>query len=159
MVIDDWRLTMQQAVAYLNFGGQCVEAFRLYAEVLGGHIESIETFRDGQISEVLPLAHANRVRHAVMHLDGLTLMGCDGLPGQDARDGFNFALTLDVPDIQVANAAFMTLSEGGTVVTSFQSNDLGRSVGTVYDQFGMLWTIVCSMHVPLRTRSALQSAC
>lgn len=137
-------LLVQQAVAYLNFGGQCVEAFRFYAEALDGRVESVLTFNDAPPCERSPMAQTSRVRHAVMHLEGLTLMGCDGLTDQANANNYRFALTINVPCCQRAMNAFMALAEEGFVVRAFQSMGTSMGFGTVIDQFGMLWTVVSS---------------
>lgn len=139
---------MQQAVAYLNFGGQCVEAFRFYAETLDGRIESVTTFNDSPFGDHLPMAQANKVRHAVMHLEGLTLMGCDGLADHANLSHYRFALTINLPCHQRAMKAFMALAEDGFVIRAFQSMGASRGFGTVIDQFGMLWTVVNSTPMP-----------
>ncbi len=43
-----------QVVPYLNFNGDCAEAFKFYERSLGGKIESIMTHGDSPIAEQVP---------------------------------------------------------------------------------------------------------
>lgn len=132
---------MQQTVAYISFNGQCVDAFQFYAETLGGSVESVLLFSDCTRQEHFPMAQAKQVRHAVLQLEGLTLLGCDSPPAPIRASGHRHALSIDFRCGQRGMTAFMALAKDGLVITSFQSMGAAKGVGTVIDQFGILWTV------------------
>lgn len=139
---------MRQAVAYISFNGQCVDAFRFYAETLNGHVESVTICTDHSRRGV-----PRRVRHAVLHLDGLTVVGQDGLSEPSCPNKYRFALTMEIPCAQKASAAFLALAQEGIVINPLQSID-GNRLGLVIDQFEILWTVLSpAAHVPKRVPS------
>lgn len=62
---------------YLNFDGQCEAAFRRYAEVLGGTITDLNTFRGTPAGEHVPEDMQDKVLHASMKIGAGVLMGSD----------------------------------------------------------------------------------
>lgn len=144
---------MRQAVAYVSFNGQCVDAFRFYAETLNGHVESVticaDHARHGQ---------PKRVRHAVLHLDGLTIVGQDGPSKPPSPNQYRFALTMEMPCTQKANAAFLALAHEGIIINQLQPFD-GNRLGLLIDQFEILWTIMGPVaRTPRADRSMVSQA-
>lgn len=122
---------MQATVAHVSFNGQCVDAFQLYAEALGGRIASVSM-----------LVGARQVRHAVLHLDGLTLIGHDRLAEAAHAGEPGHALAINLGCAQRASQAFADLADEGFIVKALQPTESGQGLGLVVDRFGILWTVL-----------------
>ena len=71
-----------QIVPYLNFDGNCAEAFRFYERVLGGRIEAILTHGDSPVAAQVPPGWAARVMHARLMVGDQVLLASDAPPDQ-----------------------------------------------------------------------------
>src|SRR6202050_4410983 len=96
---------------YLNFGGNCAEAFRFYEKHLGGKITMMMTF--GQNPDMAK-AHPNAkdlILHAAMNICGTELMAIDavGVQYQPMRSAY---LSLAVDTSQEAERIHALLSDG-----------------------------------------------
>src|SRR5919201_1029551 len=65
---------------YLNFNGQCAEAFRFYERVLGGKIEGMMTHGESPMADQVPPGWRDRVMHARLVAGDAVLMGSDSPP-------------------------------------------------------------------------------
>jgi hypothetical protein len=54
----------KQLNPYLNFDGNCAEAFRFYEEVLGGKIEMLQTQGESPMADQVPPGQEDLVMHA-----------------------------------------------------------------------------------------------
>ena len=75
---------MKDINAYLFFEGNCREAMNFYQSCLGGKTE-VMTF-EGSPMEV-PDEYKDKVMHACLMTDELTLMASDSMPGQPVNFG------------------------------------------------------------------------
>jgi PhnB protein len=86
------------------------------------------------------VAGSDLVLHTAMALGGLTLMGCDSLPGQEqARSGFQ--VSVDAPDEAEVRRIFAALSEGGVVSIPLGPTFWSPLFGMVRDRFGVPWMV------------------
>jgi PhnB protein len=69
-----------QVNPYLNFDGQCAEAFRFYEQVLGGRIEMMQTHGESPIAAEVPSEWHERVLHARLVVGDQVLMASDSPP-------------------------------------------------------------------------------
>jgi PhnB protein len=60
---------------YLNFNGNCAEAMRFYAEVLGGKDLRLMTFRDSPMADEIAAGEKDMVIHARFTVGDFTIMG------------------------------------------------------------------------------------
>lgn len=138
---------------YLEFDGNCAEAFAFYAALFGGTIVHQSRFADMPAAEgkpALPEAARNRVMHVHLQLEGRDLMGSDTMPvapGQDPAQcgGYQKPQGLWV-SIGVANAAegrrvFDGLAQGGAVAMPFAKTFWSEGFGMVTDRFGTPWMV------------------
>ena len=102
-----------QFTPYLNFDGNCAEAFAFYAKLFGGTIVHQSTFGEIPPSEnmpPLPEAAKSRIMHVQLQIKDQSLMGSDAMPaipGQDPNacgGGYQLPQGLWV-SIQAADAA------------------------------------------------------
>ncbi len=124
--------------AYLNFDGNCAEAFRFYAEVLGGTIGFMQTFGESPMADQVPADKRDQVMHVTLDVGGQALLGADA-PGQFQRPQ-GFAVCLGVTAAE-ADRIFPALAEGGTVQVPLQKTFWAGAFGMVTDRFGTPWIV------------------
>lgn len=130
---------------YLNFGGDCREAFEFYETVLGGTISMIMPYADmppGEDDFVLPEGWEDKVMHVSLQVGDVTLMGSD-MPGDQyiVPQGIHISLSIETPE--QAETVFAALSESGTVTMPLMETFWAHRFGTVTDRFGTPWMINC----------------
>ena len=128
--------------AYLNFDGQCAEAFRFYEQVLGGTITFMQTHGESPMRDQTPPEWHDRVMHVRLEVDGQVLMGSD-FPPQDVHKPQGFALSIHLDDPADAERIFAGLVEGGTVTMPLQKTFWAGHFGMLTDRFGTPWMINC----------------
>ena len=127
---------------YLNFPGNCEEAFGLYQATLGGNME-ISRFSEMPPDENAPPVDGNKVMHVSLHLgDGQVLMGSDVPPHMGEVVFGNHAHLSVAPDsAEDAKRIFDALSDNGQVVMPLQSMFWGADFGVLIDRFGVTWMV------------------
>ncbi len=125
---------------HLNFGGNCEEAFRFYAEHLGGEVTTIVRWNEMPGDYEPPPGFENAVVHARMNVAGTELIGND-VPRQHfqpIRSSYIY-LALDSPE--EAERVWEVLSEGGQVGMPLAETIFAARFGQLRDRFGVLWSI------------------
>ncbi len=143
-----------QFTPYLNFDGNCAEAFAFYAKLFGGTIVYQGTFGEMPAQEgmpPLPEAAKSRIMHVHLQIKEQSLMGSDTMPvapGQDpdtCGGGYQKPQGLWV-SIQAADAAegkrlFDALAQGGQAVMPFAATFWSPGFGMTRDRFGTPWMV------------------
>ena len=128
---------------YLNFNGNCAEAFDLYAKVLRGKDLNVMTFGQmppgaGQISE----SEKKMVAHARFTVGGDTIMGSDA-PGERYNKPQGYAVNISVDTPEEADRIFAALADGGNVGMPIVETFWAKRFGMVTDRFGTHWMVNC----------------
>ena len=128
--------------AYLNFNGNCEEAFKFYERVLGGKIEVLSRFEGSPAEAHVPAPWKSKILHARM-LIGETLIMASDAPAERYQQptGISLSLSLDTP--AEAERAFQALAEKGEVRMPLAQNFFASRFGMVTDSFGIPWMVVC----------------
>ncbi len=138
---------MTTANIYLNFDGNCYEAFLFYRSVLGGEFPYVGRFRDMPPHEgapPLPKEMEDMIMHISLPVGGGTiLMGSDtgGEWAPAFRPGNNFSISLNTGSKEEADRLFNGLSAGGTVIMPMQNTFWGDYYGMFTDKFGVGWMV------------------
>jgi PhnB protein len=132
---------------YVNFAGNCADAFRFYEKHLGGTIGMMMTH--GQAPDQ---SHANpewkdAVLHARLSIGGTELMGADIPSAEPMRSAY---LSLGVDSDAEAERMFDALSDGGRVFMSMQETFFATRFGQLRDRFGINWMIMHERAMPAR---------
>ncbi len=132
--------------AYLNFDGQCEEAFNFYRSVFGGDFPMVSKFGDMPPQEGMPPMSEdvkNRVMHITLPISAETiLMGSDTMPGlHDHKVGNNISLSINTESRAEAEKIFNGLSAGGTVTMPLEDTFWGAYFGMWTDKFGIHWMV------------------
>jgi PhnB protein len=127
---------------YLNFKGNCEEAMRFYAKVLGGEILAMMTFEGTPAAEHVPAATRKNIMHACLKFGETRLMASDCPNDQfEPMKGMYVALHPETPD--EAERIFRDLSEGATVQMPLAETFWAHRFGMMVDRFGTPWMINC----------------
>ena len=126
---------------YLNFNGQCAEAFEFYQRVLGGNIMSSMTWGEMPDAEI-PAEQQNRIMHISLQMGDAWLMGADSPPDSyEKPQGINVALHYE--EASEGERIFNSLAEGGNVVMPFQKTFWAAGFGMCVDRYGIPWLVNC----------------
>lgn len=128
---------------YLTFNGNCEAAFKFYETKLGAKTEFMMPFEGSPMGDQVPADYRKKILHATVTLNGNTLMGSDGMPGQQSEGMKGFSLSLNTSDVAEAERLFTVLSEGGKVTMPLSQTFWAARFGMVTDQFGVPWMVNC----------------
>jgi PhnB protein len=129
-----------QVVPYLNFNGDCAEAFKFYERSLGGKIESIMTHGDSPIAEQVPAAWRDRVLHARLIVGNTVLMASDS-PPEHYQKPQGVYVSLQVDTAAEADRIFRELARDGTVQYPIEKTFWAERFGMLVDRFGIPWMV------------------
>jgi PhnB protein len=131
-----------QLNTYLNFNGNCEEAFRFYERTLGAKVECLLLHEGTPAEAHTPAEWRKKVLHGRIQVNGQTVMASDCPPGQYARPQ-GFSVTLGYREAGEAERVFGELAEGGQVQMPIQETFWAVRFGMVVDRFGIPWMINC----------------
>lgn len=131
---------MSQVTAsmYLNFNGRAREGMEFYHKVFGGKLVLLAFDENGAPQ---PAEGNDRIMHASLEADGVSIMGTDGMKDHPAIVGDNFAIALSGTDREHLSSIFVRLSEGGTVKQALKKESWGDTFGWLEDAFGHNWMV------------------
>jgi PhnB protein len=126
---------------FLNFGGNCEEAFRFYEQHLGGTIAML--MRRSELphqGETWP-GWEESVQYAVMDIGETQLMGSDVPPArfQPMRSVY---LSLTVDSAAEAERVWALLSDGGQIFMPMEETFFATRFGQLRDRFGISWMVL-----------------
>ncbi len=127
---------------YLNYGGNCADAFRFYEKHLGGKIGMMMTHGEmpGQSSEVTP-EWKKAILHASMTIGDTVIMASD-VPPDRFQPMRSVYLCLGLDSDAEAERIFALLSEGGEVFMPMQDTFFATRFAMLRDKFGTSWMII-----------------
>ncbi|MCW5875341.1 MAG: VOC family protein [Anaerolineales bacterium] len=127
-----------QLLPYLTFDGACRQAMEFYKETFGGEL-IINTF--GALYEGMPEADQQKVMHAALDNDFMSLFASDTVPGSTTTFGDNMRVTLTGTDSAKLATFFEKLAAGGSVMMPFEKQVWGQELGMLTDKFGTHWMV------------------
>jgi PhnB protein len=131
-----------QLNAYLNFKGDCAEAFKFYERTFGGKITFQQTFGDSPMKGDVPPEWSGKLMHVTLEVGPASIMGSDAPPDRYLKpQGFSVSLTVGKPE--EADRIFEALATGGTVQMPIQETFWAPRFGMVMDRFGIPWAVNC----------------
>lgn len=127
-------------LTYLNYGGNCADAFRFYEQHLGGKITQMMKHGDVPQNQTPP-EWREKVLHARMNLGGTELLGADIPPDrfQPMRSAY---LTLIVDSSAEAERIYALLSEGGQIFMKMEETFFAHRFAMLRDRFGTSWMLI-----------------
>lgn len=127
---------------YLNYGGNCEEAFRFYEKHLGGTIGMMMTF--DQMPRQPgggPNPPMKGILHASLTLGDIDVMASD-VPGDRFQPMRSAYLCLSVDTDQEARRIYNLLADGGHVYMPMAETFFATRFGQLRDKFGTSWMIL-----------------
>jgi len=130
-----------QLDTYLNYGGNCRQAFEFYAEHLGGRIEMLMTHGEMPGPSQVPPERRNDVLHARMAIGGATLLGADVPPErfQPMRSAY---LSLSLDSSEEADRIYALLAEAGEIFMKMDETFFAHRFAMLRDRFGTSWMLM-----------------
>ena len=127
---------------YLNFNGQCEEAFKFYEKCLDGKIEAMMAHEGTPAEEHVPPEWKKKIIHACLRTDHGVLMGSDAPPDYfEPPKGFSVALHFATP--AEAEKVFYALANDGKITMPLAQTFWSVSFGMLVDKYGIPWMIHC----------------
>ena len=124
---------------YLDYNGNCREAFEFYRACFGVEFDRFLTYGEGPDMPGATDEHQHLILHASLPLGSSTLMGSDVL--EPVAVGNYFSVSLNVDSREEADDLHAKLSEGGFVEMPMEDQFWGSYFGRVTDRFGLKWMI------------------
>jgi PhnB protein len=131
---------------YLNFNGNCEEAFNHYKKVFGTEFQFAGRFKDMPPMEgqpPIPEADVEKIMHISLPISKETvLMGSDCLDvfGK-ATFGTNFTISVNTDSKAEAERIFNGLAEGGKVTMPMSQTFWSSYFGMLVDRFDIPWMV------------------
>ena len=135
------RIGCMKLYTYLNYGGNCKQAFRFYEEHLGGTITMMMTHGEQPDASKVPPDWKDAVLHARMELGETELLGAD-IPRDRFQPMRSAYLTLIVNSTAEAERVYALLSEGGEIFMKMQETFFAFRFAMLRDKFGTSWMIL-----------------
>jgi PhnB protein len=129
---------------YLNYDGNCEEAFNFYKSVFGGEFAHMARFKEMPSENPIPDEFAEQIMHVALPISKETiLMGSDTMPefGPPCVQGTNFSISVNTDTEDEAKRIFASLSEGGAIHMPLEKTFWGALFGMFTDQFGINWMV------------------
>ena len=132
---------------YLNFNGNCEEAFNFYKSIFGGDFTYLGRFEKVPESEGMPPmpdSMKNKILHIALPISKETvLMGSDigGEWAPEFRQGTNFSISANTDNKAEADRIFAGLSIGGIITMPMAIAFWGDYFGMCTDKFGVNWMV------------------
>src|ERR1700683_2257727 len=104
---------------YLNYGGNCAQAFRFYQKHLGGKITMMMTQGQQPNPKDVPFDQKNAILYARMSIGDTDLMGSD-VPSERFQPMRSVYLSLSVNTSGEADRICALLSDGGEIFMPMQ---------------------------------------
>jgi len=135
-----------QINTYLNFGGNCEEAFKFYEHCLNGKIEAMITHEAVPINPDgpnPPQEWRNKILHARLVIGNSVLMASD-VPVDRFQLPRSFSVNIQVENVSEAERIFAALSENGRTIMPLEQTFWALRFGMCFDRFNISWMINCN---------------
>jgi PhnB protein len=125
---------------FLNFGGNCEEAFRFYEQHLGGRITMLMRRAEQPDQPTTWPGWENSIQYALMDLGETEVMASD-VPPDRFQPMRSVYLSLTVDSASEAERIWTLLSDGGQIFMPMEETFFAIRFGQLRDKFGTSWMI------------------
>jgi PhnB protein len=124
---------------YVNYRGNCEQAFRFYEQHLGGRVTGL--VRHGtQPNPNIPADWHDKVLHARIEIGKAVLMGADIPHAEPMRSAY---LTLTVDREEDAERIYaVLLKDGGEIFMKMEKTPFANRFAMLRDRFGASWMLL-----------------
>lgn len=124
---------------YVNYPGNCEEAFRFYERHLGAKLDAAIRRHGDMPNPNIPADWGQKVVHARLEIGSTILMGADIPKAEPMRSSY---LTLLLDAEEEAERIYAVLVEGGEVFMKLQQTPFANRFAMVRDRFGASWMLL-----------------
>lgn len=137
---------MKSINPYINFNGNCEEAFEFYQSVFGGKLQLV---RYGELENNMGLEgdDLNQIGNVALPIIGDTFLYGSDVPkafGQPVEAGTNHEINIEAENIEETKQLFEKLSDEGNVKMPLQETEWAERFGSLTDKFGVQWMVMYS---------------
>ena len=132
---------------YLNYGGNCAQAFRFYEKHLGGKITAMMTHSQMPDPSNVPADWKNAILYARMTIGETEIMGND-VPPDRFQPMRSVYLSLSVDSAEEAERIYALLSDGGEIFMPIAETFFAFRFAMLRDKFGTSWMIIHQRPMP-----------
>ena len=126
---------------YLNYGGNCEQAFRFYEQHLGGKVTMMMTHAEQPAPNNVPPDWQKAILHARMTIGETEIMGSD-VPPERFQPMRSVYLSLTVTSTDEAERIYALLSDSGQIFMPMQETFFASRFAMLRDKFGTSWMII-----------------
>ena len=126
---------------YLNYGGNCRQAFEFYQQHLGAKITMLMTHGQMPDASKVDPAWKEKVLHARLDLGGSFISAAD-VPPERFEPMRSAYLTLSVDSVEEAERIYALLSEGGQIFMPMEETFFAFRFAMLRDRFGTSWMLL-----------------
>ncbi|MGH7711906.1 MAG: VOC family protein [Gemmatimonadaceae bacterium] len=123
---------------YLNYRGNCEQAFRFYEQHLGGKITGVVRHAD-QANPGVPADWKEKILHARIEIGTTTLMGADIPQSEPMRSAY---LSLSLDSEADAERVYALLTDGGEIFMKMEQTPFANRFAMLRDKFGTSWMLL-----------------
>jgi PhnB protein len=125
---------------YLNFPGNCEEAFKFYEKTFGGKIEFRMTHGESPMAAQVEADWRDKIMHISLRIGDDVILGSDA-PPQYQQKTQGFYISISLKDAAEAKRVFNALAENGQVNLAFSETFWSPGFGMLIDRFGIPWMV------------------
>lgn len=130
---------------YVNYPGNCEEAFRFYEQHLGGKITMMMTHQQQPGGADVPENWKNAILHARLEIGDTALLGADIPNAEPMRSAY---LTLRLETAEETERIYGLLSEGGQIFMKLEETFYASRFAMLRDRFGTSWMLLGGSKTP-----------
>jgi PhnB protein len=123
---------------YVNYRGNCEEAFQFYQQLFSARITGLVRHGD-QPNPNVPPDWSGKVLHARIAIGDSVLMGADIPQAEPMRSAY---LTLRVDSESEAERIYAALIDGGQVFMKLEKTPFANRFAMLRDRFGASWMLL-----------------
>jgi PhnB protein len=126
---------------YVNYPGNCKQAFQFYEQHLGGKITMMMTHEQvpPDTGNQLPADWKSAILHARIQIGNTTIMGADIPNAEPMRSTY---LTLRFHSSKDAEEIYALLSDGGQIFMKMEETFFASRFAMLRDRFGTSWMLL-----------------
>ncbi len=130
---------------YVNYPGNCEEAFRFYEQHLGGKIIMMMTHEQQPGAANVSENWKKAILHARLEIGNTALLGADIPNAEPMRSAY---LTLQLETAEEAEKIYALLSEGGQIFMKMEETFYAARFAMLRDRFGTSWMLLGGSKTP-----------
>lgn len=124
---------------YVNYRGNCEQAFRFYEQHVGGKITAVVRHGEMPGNPNIPDNWKDKVLHAHMEIASTVVMGADIPHAEPTRSAY---LTLTLDQEEDAERIYAVFADGGEILMKMEKTHFANRFGMVRDKFGVAWMLL-----------------